>query len=45
MTNLEPRSMLGYESQAMILASQDENTNIVSVLTPDKDVSPGSKVN
>ncbi len=44
-TNLEPRSMLGYESQAMILASQDENTNIVSVLTPDKDVSPGSKVN
>ncbi|MDD4784485.1 MAG: methionine--tRNA ligase subunit beta [Candidatus Paceibacterota bacterium] len=44
-TNLEPRKMLEYESQAMILASHDEATNTVSILIPDKDVEAGSKVN
>jgi len=44
-TNLEPRKMLEYESQAMILACHDETTNTVSALMPDKEVGPGSKVN
>lgn len=44
-TNLEPRKILEYESQAMILASHDQTTDIVSILMPDKDVGPGSKVN
>lgn len=44
-TNLEPRKMLEYESQAMILASYDEKTNTISILMPDKDIEEGSKVN
>jgi methionyl-tRNA synthetase len=44
-TNLEPRKMLEYESQAMILASHDQTTDTVSILMSDKDVEPGSKVN
>jgi len=44
-TNLEPRKMLEYESQAMILASHDEKTNTISILMPDKDIEEGSKVN
>jgi len=44
-TNLEPRKMLEYESQAMILACHDEITNNVSALIPDKEVQAGSKVN
>jgi methionyl-tRNA synthetase len=44
-TNLEPRKMLEYESQAMILACHDETNNTVSALMPDKEVIPGSKVN
>lgn len=44
-TNLEPRKMLEYESQAMILASHNEKTNMVSALMPDKDIEEGSKVN
>jgi methionyl-tRNA synthetase len=44
-TNLEPRKMLEYESQAMILACHDETTNNVSALIPDKEVQAGSKVN
>lgn len=40
--NLEPRMMMGLESQGMILAvSDDEN---LSILSPDKDIKPGSKV-
>ncbi len=44
-TNLEPRKMLEYESQAMILACHDESIDMVSVLIPDKEVQAGSKVN
>ena len=39
-TNLEPRSIMGLESQAMILASDQE----VSLLCPIKPVENGSKI-
>ena len=41
-TNLEPAVIRGVTSEGMLLAAIDENT--VSVLTPDKEVSVGSKV-
>ena len=41
-TNLEPRSMMGLESQGMVLAAGDEGT--VSLLAPDKDMPTGSVV-
>jgi len=44
-TNLAPRQILEYESQAMILACHDETIDMVSALIPDKEVRPGSKVN
>jgi len=40
--NLEPATIRGEESQGMILAASDEN--VVSVLLPDRDVAPGSKI-
>lgn len=40
--NLEPRKMMGLESQGMILAAGDEDT--ISTLIPDKDVNPGSEI-
>jgi len=42
LANLEPRKLRGIESQGMLLAAVDGDT--VSVLTPDKKVSPGSKI-
>ena len=42
LANLEPRKMKGVTSQGMLLAAEDGK--VVSVLTPDKDVSPGAKV-
>jgi len=44
-TNLEPRKILEYESQAMILACHDQSADTVSILMPDKDVEVGSNVN
>ncbi len=41
--NLEPRSLMGLESQGMLLAASDENG--ISLLTPDKEVVSGSKIN
>lgn len=41
--NLEPRKMMGEESQGMILATGDELDKI-SLLQPDKDVEAGSKI-
>ena len=41
-TNLEPRKIKGIESQGMLLAALDEE--IISIITPDKEVRPGSKV-
>lgn len=41
--NLEPRMIKGIESQGMLLAVEDE-TGAVALLTPDKEVKPGTKV-
>ena len=41
--NLEPRSLMGLESQGMLLAASDESG--IALLTPDKEVTPGSKIN
>ena len=41
--NLEPRIMMGEESQGMILATGDDLENI-SLLKPEKDVEAGSKI-
>lgn len=41
--NLEPRKMMGLESQGMILATGDDLENI-SLLTPDKDVASGGTI-
>lgn len=40
--NLEPRMMMGLESQGMVLAVKDNDK--LSVLSPDKEISPGSKI-
>lgn len=42
-TNLEPRMMMGEESQGMILACGDDLENI-TLLTPEKEMLPGSQV-
>jgi methionine--tRNA ligase beta chain len=40
--NLEPRSLMGLESQGMLLAADDEFGPIL--LEPDKDALPGAKI-
>lgn len=40
--NLEPRAMMGLESQGMVLAAGDGDT--VSLLVPDKDMPAGSSI-
>ena len=40
--NLETRSLMGLESQGMLLAADDESGPIL--LRPDKDALPGSKI-
>ncbi|RMF91015.1 MAG: methionine--tRNA ligase, partial [Methanobacteriota archaeon] len=40
--NLEPAVIRGERSEGMLLAALDGE--VISLLTPDKDVSPGSKV-
>jgi methionine--tRNA ligase beta chain len=40
--NLEPRTMMGLESQAMILAVKDENG--LSLIVPEKDMASGLKL-
>jgi methionyl-tRNA synthetase len=42
LANLEPRKLKGIESQGMLLAAVDGE--IVSVLTTDKDIPPGAKI-
>ena len=42
LANLEPRKLRGIESQGMLLAAVDGE--IVSVLTPDKNIPPGAKI-
>ena len=40
--NLEPRQLMGLESNGMILAASDENG--IAVLMPDKEMKPGSGI-
>ena len=40
--NLKPRKLMGLESQGMLLAAESENG--LSLLCPDKDITPGSPV-
>ena len=40
--NLEPRNLMGLESQGMLLAASDENG--IALLAPDKEVTPGFKI-
>ena len=40
--NLEPRKLMGLESQGMLLAASDENGPVL--LVPDKEVPPGSGI-
>jgi methionine--tRNA ligase beta chain len=39
--NLEPRALMGFESQGMLLAASD---GMPVLLTPDREVPPGSKI-
>ena len=41
--NLEPRMLMGFESQGMILAASDDKENL-SLLTTMEDVEPGAEV-
>lgn len=40
--NLEPREMMGMTSQGMVLAVKDSNN--LSVLVPEREIIPGSKI-
>ena len=40
--NLEPRILMGLESQGMVLAASNENGPVI--LIPEKEVPPGSKI-
>jgi methionine--tRNA ligase beta chain len=42
LANLEPRKLKGILSEGMLLAAVDGEK--VSILTPDKDISPGAKI-
>ena len=42
--NLEPRTLRGIESQGMLLAAGNKETNACVLLTPDKDIEPGTKI-
>ena len=41
--NLAPRNMMGYESQGMLLATGESAEEVV-ILTPQKEVAPGSLI-
>ena len=42
LANLEPRKLRGIMSEGMLLAAVDDDS--VSILTPDKDIPPGAKI-
>ena len=44
LANLEPRNLRGIESQGMLLAAVSEDHKKVILLTPEKDIEPGTKV-
>ena len=43
-TNLEPRTIRGFESNGMIMAVSDKNGNGFSLLQADENISPGSRI-
>ncbi|HOE15128.1 MAG TPA: methionine--tRNA ligase subunit beta [Candidatus Paceibacterota bacterium] len=43
-TNLEPRTILQYQSQAMIIASHNIDNTEISLLIPEKDLPEGSLI-
>ena len=42
--NLEPKKIMGEESQGMILAAEEEDGENCVLLVPDKNIPPGTKV-
>jgi methionine--tRNA ligase beta chain len=44
LTNLQPRKLRGVESQGMLLAASGADHKIVSLLSPDQDMEPGSSI-
>jgi len=42
--NLEPRKLKGITSQGMLLAASTKDKKTVSLISPDSDIAPGSKV-
>jgi methionyl-tRNA synthetase len=42
--NLEPATLMGVQSQGMVLAGSTDNDGALAVLTPDRDLPPGAKV-
>ncbi len=44
LTNLESKEMFGIKSQGMLLAAEDEENGVVSLLSPDKEVEEGSEI-
>jgi methionine--tRNA ligase beta chain len=44
LANLEPKTILGLESQGMLLAAEDEESEKPIFLKPAEPVSPGSKI-
>lgn len=42
--NLEPKKMMGEESQGMILAAEDEDSENCVLLAPESDIAPGTRV-
>ncbi len=43
-SNLSPRKLRGVLSEGMLLAASDEFHRKVSLITPDKEMSPGDKI-
>ncbi|MFH1542756.1 MAG: methionine--tRNA ligase subunit beta [bacterium] len=44
LTNLEPRTIRGVESQGMILCAHPEDRSMLTCTVPEKDIAPGAKV-
>jgi len=42
--NLEPRALMGLESQGMLLAAGDEARTTLLLIRPDQDIAPGSLI-
>jgi len=42
--NLEPKKMMGEDSQGMIMAAEDEEAVSCVLLVPDSDIPPGTRV-